>query len=47
MEKIVICKSCGRPEYWGADEMALREMHVQGLLQSRMGGKYREGLHLG
>ena len=37
MERIVICKSCGRPEYWGADEMVGRNLHVQRLLPGSLG----------
>ena len=38
MDKIVICKQCGRPEYWGRDAVVIGKVHLQKLLSSKLAG---------
>lgn len=51
-DRIVICKSCHRPEYWGqtrilgTDEMAQWEMHLPGLLPIRVGEHARRAIQM-
>lgn len=36
-KRIVICRRCKKPEYWGRNEMAFWILRMQRLLQSAMG----------
>lgn len=47
MDKIVICKQCGKPEYWGGNEMAVGKMYLQELLQSKLAGRESLLIYMG
>lgn len=45
-DRIVICKSCRRPEYWGQMRWLNGEMHLPGLLPIRVGEHARRTIQM-